>query len=76
MGPCTVLLPVQATQRPRDVICLMESVVVFLLHHGICFHLHQWRSHPSSLFSVFVLTLVLYNLGIRCFFVCVEYLEA
>lgn len=30
-------------ERPRDVICLMESVMVFLLHHGMCFHLRQWR---------------------------------
>lgn len=32
-------------ERPRDVICLMESVLVFLLHHGMCFHLQQWRPH-------------------------------
>lgn len=49
-------------ERPRDVICLMESVVVFLLHHGMCFHFQQRRPRCSPCF-VYVLTFVLYYLG-------------
>lgn len=51
-------------KRPRDVICLMESVVVFLLHHGMCFHLQQRR-----LCFVYVVTLDLCYSNIRCIFV-------
>lgn len=44
------------SERPRDVIGLMECVVVFLLHHGMCFRSHRWWwPHFTSLCVVCVL---------------------
>lgn len=58
-------------ERPRDVICLMESVLVFLLHHGMCFYLQQWRPRSAALYFVYILTLVFCYSSARCVFVIV-----